>query len=173
MRPMPDLRLVESGSRTGFTIVEAVISMVIVAVMLTVALNVVGASRLTQQRVSLVNRGHLLADALLSEVLAQDYQEPVDVSVFGRESGEAAASRTNYDDVDDYAGWSSSPPLAKDGTILANSVGWKRTVQVEWVGVSDPGQIEAVETGVKRVTVTAEYGGVPQARLVALRTADP
>ncbi len=162
----------QSG-RNAFTIVEAVISTVIVAVMFVAALSTVSASRVTQHRAALVNRGRLLADSLLSEVLQQSYEDPDGTPVFGIESGEPTATRTNFDDVDDFDGWSSSPPVGRDGTPLTNSTSWKRTVQVKWVDPSDAGQVSAAETGVKRVTVTAEYAGVPQASLVALRTTDP
>lgn len=165
-------RNAQSG-RNAFTIVEAVISTIIVAVMFVAALSTVGAARITQHRAALVSRGRLLAESLMSEVLQQNYKDPDGAVVFGVESGESAPARTDFDDVDDFDGWSSSPPVRRDGTPLANSTGWKRTAQVEWVDASDPGQVKAVETAVKRVTVTAEYGGVPQASLVALRTADP
>lgn len=162
----------QSG-RNAFTIVEAVISTVIVAVMFVAALSTVSASKVTQHRVALVNRGRLLAESLLSEVLQQSYEDPDGAAVFGVESGEPTTVRADFDDVDDFDGWSSSPPAGRDGTPLTDSTGWKRTVKVEWVNSSDPGQVSATETGVKRVTVTAEYSGVPQASLVALRTADP
>jgi len=159
--------------RNAFTIVEAVISTVIVSVMFVAALNTVGASKVTQYRVALVNRGRLLAESLLSEVLQQSYDDPDGAAVFGVESGELATVRADFDDVDDFDEWSSSPPVGRDGTPLTHSTGWKRAVQVEWVDASDAGQVKGAETGVKRVTVTAEYGGVPQASLVALRTVDP
>ena len=158
--------------RSAFTLVEAVISTVIVALMLAAALNTVGASRLTQHRASLVSRGQLLAESLLSEVLRQSYQEPTDTPVFGREAGELATTRVNYDDVDDYHGWSATPPTAQDGTTLANSTGWQQAVSVAWVDPSHPQQVSATESGAKRVTVTISYNGVPQASLVAVKTAN-
>ncbi len=154
----------------AFTIVETVISTVIVAVMFVAALNTVGASRLTQYRASLVSRGRLLAESLMSEILQQDYQEPDEVPAFGRESGELATTRAAYDDVDDYHGWSASPPVGKDGTPLTNTTGWVRTAQVQWVDPANPTQTVATESGVKRIMVTVAYNDVPQATLVALRT---
>ncbi len=162
------------GSRrvpAAFTIVEAVIATVIVAVMFVAALNTVGASRLTQHRASLLSRGRLLAESLMSEILLQDYRDPDGTPVFGREPGELATTRTAYDDVDDYDGWSASPPIAKDGVPLANATGWTRTAQVQWVNPADPAQVEAADRGVKRITVTVSHNGVPQATLVALKTA--
>jgi type II secretory pathway pseudopilin PulG len=158
-------------SRKAFTILEAVISTIIVAVMLVAALSAVGASRLIQHQTALAERGRLLAESLMSEVLQHDYQDPNKPIVFGPEVDEATATRADFDDVDDYHGWSSSPPTAKDGTPLANSAGWRRTAKVEWVEPKEPSQIQGSENGAKCITVTAGYNNVPQATLVAIRTA--
>jgi hypothetical protein len=176
MNPAPTERCLTrrtpGNTRPAFTIVEATISTIIVAVMLVAALNTVGVSKTTQFRTALVARGQLLAEALMAEILLQSYQEPDATPVFGRETGELATVRSAYDDVDDYQGWSASPPTARDGTVLTNSTGWKRTVTVERVVATDPAQTSATETGAKRITVMALYNGVPQATLVAVKTLD-
>lgn len=151
---------------------EAVISTVIVAVMLVTALNVVGASKITQHKAALVSRGRMSAESLMSEILQQSYQEPGATYVFGRESGESDTSRTAYDDVDDYHGWTESPPVAKDGTALPNSANWRRTVTVAWVDPLKPKQVSGTETGAKRITVVALFRSVPQATVVAVTTAN-
>lgn len=148
------------------------ISTVIVAVMLVAALHTVGASRLTQHKVAVVSRGRLLAEALMSEILQQKYEEPDGAPAFGREAGESAASRAAYDDVDDYDGWSAGPPVAKDGSPLVNSAGWRRSVTVERIDPIETDEVKTVETGAKRITVTAAYKDVPQATLVAIKTVD-
>jgi hypothetical protein len=89
----------------------------------------------------------------------------------GRDSGELATTRVDYDDVDDYHGWSATPPTAKDGTTLRNSAGWTQGVVVRWVDPSQPEQVVGAESGAKRIIVTISYNGVPQASLVAVRTA--
>ena len=169
-RPPESARLKGESCRAAFTIVEAVISTIVVGVMFVAALNTVGASRLTQQKASVVSRGQLLAEALMSEILRQSYQDPDGTPVFGTESNESATPRTSWDDVDDYAGLSESPPAAKDGTVLTNATGWQRTVRVEWVDAANPAQVQTVETGVKRIVVAVAYNGVPQASLSALKT---
>jgi type II secretory pathway pseudopilin PulG len=58
---------------SGFTMIEAAISMIVVALMLVAALNLVGASRLSQHRVALIGHGRLLAEHLMAELLRQDY----------------------------------------------------------------------------------------------------
>jgi type II secretory pathway pseudopilin PulG len=166
------IRIPDFRRQAGFTLMEAVISTVIVAVMFMTALNTVGASKITQHKTSLVSRGRMLAESLLAEILEQSYQEPGDTHVFGRESGELQTSRAAYDDVDDYNGWSESPPVAKDGTALPNSANWRRTVTVEWVDPLNPGQASSTETGAKRITVVATFKNVPQATVVAVKAAN-
>jgi type II secretory pathway pseudopilin PulG len=154
----------------AFTIVEAALSTIIVAVMFVAALNTVGASRLTQHRAALVGRGQLLARLLAAEILRQRYKDPGETPVFGREAGESATPRTSWDDVDDYDGLAEAPPLARDGTALTDSAGWKWTVKVDWVDPADPKQTLTTESSAKRITVTVTYRDVPQAVAVALRT---
>jgi len=155
----------------GFTLIEAVLSTVIVSVMFVAALNTVGAARVAQHKAALVGRGRTFASSLMQEILQQSYQEPGSTWVFGREAGESDTSRAAYDDVDDYHGWTESPPVAKDGTALPNSANWSRTVTVEWVDPQQPKQVRGTETGAKRITVVASFRNVPQATVVAVRTA--
>jgi Tfp pilus assembly protein PilV len=155
----------------GFTLIEAAISTVIVAVMFVAALNTVGASRVAQHKAALIGPGRMFAESLMAEICLQSYQEPGATWVFGREAGESDTARTAYDDVDDYHGWTESPPVAKDGVALPNSANWSRTVTVEWVNPLDPKQTSGAETGAKRITVVAAFRNVPQATVVAVRTA--
>jgi MSHA pilin protein MshD len=157
--------------REGFTLVEAVISTVIVSVMLVAALNTVGTSRLIQQKVSSSSRGRLLAESLLAEIVQQAYEDPTGTVVFGLESGESPNNRSDFDDVDDYHNWSQSPPKNKDGSAIAESESWTRTVTVVWVDPADPAATEASESSAKRITVVVHRSNIPYATLVAVRTA--
>jgi type II secretory pathway pseudopilin PulG len=156
---------------TGFTLVEAAVSLIIVSAMLVAALSTVGASRLSQHKSSLGSRGQLLAESLMAEILRQDYQDPDIQGVFGCESGESTSTRADFDDVDDYHGWSSSPPVDKNGSLIWGLTNWKRSVTVEWVDPLDLGQVKLSETNVKKVTVTVSYDDVLVASLVGIRSA--
>lgn len=158
------------SSRTGFTLVETVVSMLIVGTMLVAALNTVGASRLSQYRTSRSNCGQLLAELLMAEILRQDYQEPDGTAVFGPESGEAGATRIGFDDVDDYQGWASNPPTSKDGIPIPGLEGWHRSITVEWVNPLNVAQVQGSETNTKRVTVTVSYDNILVASLAAIKT---
>lgn len=164
------LKIPQTIRPEGFTLVEAVISLIIVATMFVAALNTVGTSRFSQHKSSLSSRGRLLAESLMTEILRLDYLDPDGQSVFGLESGESAGTRADFDDVDDYHGWSSSPPVEKDGTLIPGLTGWKRSVTVEWVGPLDVTQVRVTETNVKRVTVAISYDGVPVVSLIGIRS---
>ena len=154
----------------GISMVEATISIVIVGTMVVAGLSAVGASARVQQRMTDSGRGALLAQQLTSEIMQQSYEEPEDTPAFGRELTESAASRANYDDVDDYYDWSASPPENQDGTAISGLDDWSRSVVVEWVSPGDLSLVSGSDTGVKLITVTVEHNDVPAAQLVAVRT---
>ncbi len=164
-------RIETRSSRTGFTLVETVVSMLIVGTMLVAALNTVGASRLSQYKTSRGNCGQLLAESLMAEILRQDYLDLDGAPVFGLESGEAGAIRADFDDVDDYHGFSSSPPTSKDGTAISALAGWQRSVIVEWVDPMDVTRVQGSETNAKRITVTVSCDDMQLASLAAIKTA--
>jgi len=166
----PEARATREGRRTGFTLVEAVLSLVIVSVMLVAVLSTVGASRLSQYRTSQYSRGQLLAESLMAEILPQDYLDPNNPPVFGTESGESTITRADFDDVDDYDGWSSSPPMQKEGTHIPGLAGWQRRVTVKWVNPADTGEVKSSETNAKRITVTVSCDNKQVGSLTAIRT---
>jgi len=168
-------RPIELPPRTGdhgFTLIEAVMSMLIVGLMLVTAMNTIGASRVSQSRNAEQVTGPMLAQDLMSEVLNQYYQEPIDTVEFGREAGETGGNRSAWDDVDDYDGWSKSPPDAlenKDGTTIPDLKGWGREVKVVFV---NPGLVNTSvsDIGHKRIKVTVTHMGRVVTELWALRT---
>jgi len=154
----------------AFTLVEATVSIFILGVMVVVALNTVGATRLGEYKLAERCRALPLAQDLLAEILQQSYEDPNGSAVFGTESGEGTASRTDFDDVDDYHNWSASPPQNQDGTDMSDLSGWQRSVQVSWADPTDLSQTVGGDQGVKRITVTVEHDDVPVASVSAFRT---
>ena len=157
-------------SARAFSMVEVTISVVIVGGMTVAALNTVGAAKLGSQKITSRNGGTLLAQQLMTEILIQAYEEPNGAPNFGREGGEGGGDRTGRDDVDDYDGWSGSPPEYKDGTVIPDLDGWARHVTVAWVEATDLSLTSGSETNVKRITVTVTYNGMEVASLTAVRT---
>ncbi len=154
----------------GFTLVEAVFCVVIVSVMFVAVMQTVAAARTMQYKTGGYSRGALLAQAMMAEIMQEAYEEPDDAPVFGPESPETATARGSWDDVDDYNGWSASPPQFKDGTSMTELAGWTRTVSVSWVGTNDLDLAVGAETDAKLITVAVLHDGVQMGRLVALRT---
>lgn len=156
----------------GMTLVEAVMAMLIVSVMLLAALNLVGASRMSENTLADQNVAQALAENLMAEILDQAYADPVDgVESFGRTSAENnTGNRSRFDDVDDYHTWSASPPQTKDGTELDDYAGWSREVVVEWVEPADLTTVASSNTGIKRITITVSRNDRVAATLTAYRT---
>lgn len=154
----------------AFTLLEALVSTFVVSVMLVAALNTLGASKLGAHRMEDSARGVLLAQALMAEILPQSYLDPVDPPQFGLEAGEVAGIRATFDDVDDYHGWSSSPPRNPYGSVIPDRADWGRSVTVQWADPANLVSNAVVDTGIKRITVTVTRGGEQVARLGALRT---
>ncbi len=75
--------------------------------------------------------------------------------------------------MDDYNGWSESPPQFADGTAMPNLANWSRSVQVAFVNPTNLSQTSTTETGAKRITVTVTHNGVVVATRVAVRTDAP
>ena len=159
-----------AANRCGFTLIEAVISSVIVATMLVAALNALGsatrAARIQADRCL----GPNLARQLMAEIVQNCYREPDRRPAFGVESPESTRSRAAWDDVDDYDRWSASPPQAKDGGDLTHADGWTRSVRVRYVEPADPGRTTGTDKGLKRITVTATSSEGKTYSLTALRS---
>lgn len=155
--------------RRSFTLVEAVISIVLVGILLVAAINTLGATAVSKRSIEQQVLGDLLAQDLMAEILTQAYEEPDGAPSFGLETGEGIGVRINWDDVDDYAGWSASPPQATDGTTLSGFDGWTRSVEVVWVKPTDLNTV-GTKTGVKRISVTVSRNDGPATELVAIRT---
>ena len=154
----------------AFSIVETLISIVLVGGLLVAVLNTTGAALLGQQNMADRGVGFLLAQELMSEILGQAYEEPEEVIAFGAEAGETGGSRADFDDVDDYHGWEASPPQQKDGTVIPDRTGWRRLVTVEHTDPALLTKLDVSDRGTKRITVTVEKNGVSVASLVAVRT---
>ena len=148
-------------------------SIVLVGVMLVAALNAAGASKLALTKLSDRGKGMLLAQEIMTEILALQYEDPaLGSGSFGRTGVKnAPGDRSLYDDVDDFDDWTASPPEDKDGTAKPDLAHWSRSVLVAWAAVADVRITSVSDTRIKRITVTVSKKGVTVATLVAFRTA--
>jgi MSHA pilin protein MshD len=157
-------------ARRALSLVEVVASTMIVGMMAVATLDSLGAA--TRSSDAIGNRAIAagLADDLVSEILQQPYSDPNGSAVFGHESGEATSPRSAFDDVDDYNGWTASPPQNRDGTTISDRTNWRQTVTITRVSPSNPTQTLASDQGAKLIHVAISYNGQVLADEYAIRT---
>ena len=154
----------------AFTLVEVVISSVVVALMLVAALTMLGGASRGYGITREYQVGRLLGETLMGEIFERSYVDVNDPSGFGVEVGEGTATRVDFDDVDDYDGWSSNPPEGKDGSGVSGAAGWTRSVIVRWADVLDPGADVGADSGLKRIEVSVTNSQGKQYTVKALRS---
>ncbi len=151
--------------------VELVISLAIISALLVASLNTVAAARTGEYKIAQRGRALLLAQGLMAEILRQAYADPAyGPGSFGIGADEVTGNRSLFDDVDDYHGWTASPPQYKNGSVIPATADYEERVTVAWVNPSNLEQTSGSETGIKRIEVTIRYQGQPVLTLVAFRT---
>jgi len=113
-----------------------------------------------------------LAHDLMQEILQKSYQGPIPTAVLGPQPSETTnpPTRSLFIDVDDYAGWTESPPANKSGVPYTGFTGWTRSVSVQWADPVSLASTAAAYTGLKLITVTVSFNGQTQATLVGYRS---
>lgn len=178
--------------RRGLTLVEVLVSMVLVSGLVVASMNTLGAARTAGQITADRGRAQLLAIDLLSEIMQANYSEPdagqqelglplrlglpllADlIIVLGLDDAERSTDRTTFDDVDDYNNLVESPPVYRDGTPIPGFAGWSRCVEVEYVFPPNLNLESAEDRGVKRITVTVKRGTEELAKVFGLRAGRP
>lgn len=154
----------------AFTLVEAMVSIVVVALMLCAALTAAGAARVRQEKNAARAQANWLAQSLMSEILAKPYADPEGLNLLGLELNEVLSLRSSLDDVDDYDGLTESPPQNADGSTMTGYTGWSRTAAVVSVPANNFTTSSGSDTNYKRVTVTVKKGRQVMAQLTAIRS---
>jgi Tfp pilus assembly protein PilV len=171
MKPDRTQRTIRPAApRCGFSILEAMMCIVLVSVAMTAAMSVAGAARLVRVRGADRVNARLLAHDLLAEIMAMPYADPDTPAVaLGREPSETAGDRATFDDVDDYRDYEESTLRTRDGSVVAAGAGFRRETEVDWVTAANPEQVSAAETGLKRIIVRITRDDAEVARATALR----
>lgn len=158
----------------GFTIVEATMAVLVVSVLLVAAISAGDVAVSTQYRTGDRAVGRMLADGLMTDILSLAYQDPQYTTVIlGPDVGETSTSKTNYNDVDDYNGWSETPPQDRNGVTIPGFTNWKRTVTVQWCSGTAPTQTASSETNCKLITVRVYHNSVLVATRVGIKVNAP
>ncbi len=155
----------------GFTLIEAAICTLVVAVMLAAALSVVGSAARGALREREWRRAQSFAKTVMNEALAAAFNDPQGGSGFGIDAGENLSNRFTFDDVDDFNGYTESGLTEASGKALPWGAGWTLKMSVQNVAPSDPTTLrpDADDTGLRRVTVTVAAPGGHAYHLLGLK----
>jgi MSHA pilin protein MshD len=140
-----------SRSGRGFTLVEIVIAIAVMAIAVAGAMSVFVVAAQHSADPMVRQQAILVAEAYLEEILRQKFYDPdTDVVCTGTASGE---TRATYDNVCDYNGLADSPPRNQAGAALAALAGYSVSVAVASSGVTlgPAGAGEINNTGAVRV----------------------
>lgn len=150
----------------GLTLVEMVISIVVLAIGLVGTLQVVrvvaghSADPMVRQQIAAI------ADAYLNEILQQDFHDP-DLGAAGGACPTSEGSRTLYDNVCDYDGLDDAGARNALGVAIPSLAGYRVRVDVDdsdsLGGVSGPADL-------LRVDVRVTYGTTTDVRVSGYRT---
>ena len=146
--------------RRGGTLVEVMISALIVGVLIVPTLRMLGSVAMSYSRRGNQDLAQKLAEDLLSEIMQSRFADPdIDLRVFGPEPDEATVDRSQFDDVDDYHNRIEQPPQRKDGSPLNQFAAFRREVTVVYVDPSDPDVVSGSPTALKRIQVLVDHNG--------------
>ncbi|HBE68457.1 MAG TPA: hypothetical protein DDW52_09955 [Planctomycetaceae bacterium] len=160
----------EIRQRSGLTLIEVVVSTAIVALIISAALRTVSMAVQLRSKTAILRDGPALASNLIAEISANAYIDPQDPSAaIGPNSGENIVVRSDFDDIDDFHGWSSAPPVDSAGVSLADYAGWSRAVTVEFVNPTDL-STTVNDLGLKRIQVTVTSPSSEVTSLSVLRS---
>lgn len=136
-----------SHRQTGFTLIELIIFIVVVAAGLAGILSVMNTVVKSSADPVVRKQSIAIAEALLEEILLKDYANPV--------GGYTGAVRTQFDDVSDYAGYSTSGGIVDiAGTSVPGLTGYNVSPAVTVVATTDLTGVAA-----KKITVSVTGQG--------------
>jgi prepilin-type N-terminal cleavage/methylation domain-containing protein len=153
----------------AFTLVEVMISIVILATLLAGMLYTFGGVARQKQVFGSSRAARNVADNLLNEILQNPYVDATGATTLGPDAGETTGTRAAFNDVDDYHGWTATPPRTKDGTPIPGLTGWRESVAVEYINPDTLVAGGSTDTGLKRVSVTVTSPTGRSATAVVLR----
>jgi len=136
----------------AFTMVEVIASMLVISIMLGAVMRLVSTARTGQADAVDRVKAQAIASVLMAEICDQNFADPVAgaSAPLGPDSGEA--SRSAWNDVDDYAEYRQTSPTDRAGNALADSQ-WKWYVTVSWINPTAPTTTSTTQTTAKLITV--------------------
>ena len=163
-------RMKQRRRQRGVSLIEAVLSLLLISGVFVAAVNSVASARASHMLAADHIAGTLLAEQLMQEILDKAYMEEGTV-VIGTDGGENSGKRCDrFDDVDDYNGWSASPPIDVNGNVIPGYASYTRSVAVVWGDAWDRDSTSLTDSGVKRIVVTVSLNGKAVAQVTGFRT---
>ena len=108
---------------------------------------------------------YLLAQQLMAEITQCYFQQQVTNPIFGPQPGQ---TRSTFNYVDAYNGYTASPPTAQDGTVLSDYLNWRQSAAVTFI---DPSTFAAASAStLKQITVTVTAPSGKTFTLISLRS---
>lgn len=154
------------------TLLECVAASLILAVIAVAAVRAAAGAAAAQATSSRSVTAVLLAESLLSKIERTPYIDPSNPNTLGRDAGESATDKTTFDDVDDFDGWSESPPQDSNGVAIPNMTGWSRKVSVIYSDLGPIAEDRWGNTGLKLITVNVYFNSKLACSLQSLRAPD-
>jgi type II secretory pathway pseudopilin PulG len=151
-------RLPTKRQRNGFTIMEAAISVAIVGILVASSMTAMGQIAKARTVQAEQRAAYELNHQLMIEILSQYFVDPG-----------TNTTRATFNGVNDYNGYTESPPTRKDGTVLTDYSGWTRSVTVAYVDPNDPANAVSNST-LESISVTATAPSGKKYTLTGLRS---
>jgi len=162
-----DLDFRRSG---GFTLVEMILSLTILAVAIPVLVSLFSGGLRQPQWAREQTQALFLAQGLMEEIVTHKWDEAATPpghtnvpSTIGLDAGEVIGDRSTYDDIDDYDGLLDNPMHDAKGTTLTGFAGFWSQTHVDYVASDkatpdfDTALGKGAGTDFKRVNVTVNW----------------
>ena len=141
----------------GVTLVELIISMLIISIALAGVLSVMNFTTSHSADPMIQHQAVAIAEAYMEEILLQEYANPTD--------GYTGSDRSQFDDVDDYNSLPDTVVRDQDGVGIPALSGYGVTVTVE-----GPPTIALNGIDAKKITVSVSHPAMGSIELVGYRT---
>ncbi len=151
-------RLTIPALQRGVTLVELLVSIVIVGIAAGAVLGVLASNTAASADPMIRHQASAIAEAYLEEILLRPYADP--------DGADGEVSRTAYDDLDDYDGLVESPPRDQFGNAIAGLAAY--TVSVSVSNSSALPSVPAADA--VRIDVTVSRGADVSLTLSGYRT---
>ena len=171
----------------GFAMVEIVLATAIVGGLAAAAMSLAASSAGQKTRAANLTRGHMLCKALAEEIATRPVADwssgglDLDISdgsfalktdPDATRATKSAGNRSGFVTIDEYDGYSESPPTDENGNVIKGYAGWTRGVEVDVVRFGEPDFLSPQETGLRKITVKVQVGDEIIAQTTFLRSSE-